>query len=397
MTSRVLFIFLLFSFNTYSNSKNSNQENLIHKKIIESEKSRVIPLAESFLNEKPITVTSHTSIRSAGDIHDYYSEGTYWWPNPDDIDGPYIRKDGVNNPDNFDHHRQAISRLSLIVSSLSSAYLLTGDEKYAKSATKHLKAWFVDSETLMNPNMLYAQAIKGVNTGRGIGIIDAIPFIEVTKSVEVLAKTSFLSKSDNTKIHAWFRNFMLWLNSHQYGIDEMNAKNNHGTWWHAQVAAYACFVGDKSMLEKCKNHYINNLLPTQMANNGSLPLELERTKPYSYSLFCLDGFATLTYLLTDKNFDAWNYKLLDGRGMRLAVNFMKPFVVDKNKWTFPPDILFWDEQPGRRPFMIFAALIQNEIDWITIWQKSNPSFPSDESLRNMPVKNPVLWIHNFKL
>ncbi len=395
-TSRIIIVVFLFSFNFYSNSKNCVQKDQIQTEIIESEKIRVIPLAENFLSEKPITVTAHTSIRSDGGIHDYYSEGTYWWPNPNDLDGPYIRKDGVNNPDNFDHHRQAISRLSLIVGSLTSAYLLTGEEKYAKSAVKHLKAWFVDSETQMNPNMLYSQAIKGVNTGRGIGIIDAIPFIEVTKSVEVLAKTAFLSKSENKKIHAWFRNFMLWLNTHPYGIDEMNAKNNHGTWWHAQVAAYARFVGNETILDKCKSHYTNILLPTQMANDGSLPLELERTKPYSYSLFCLDGFATLTYLLTDKNFNAWNYKLADGRGMQLGVNFMKPFVDDKTKWSFPSDILFWDEQPGRRPFMFIAALIQNEPDWITIWQKCNAGFPSDESLRNMPVKYPMLWIKKFK-
>jgi hypothetical protein len=372
------------------NTKSPDKQ--IITQIISAEKEREIRLADKFLNDQPVTVTAHSCTRSVGGIHDYYSEGTYWWPNPADPNGPYIRKDGVNNPDNFDFHRQAISQFSWTVGALTSAYLLTGKADYAKAAVTQLKAWFVNPETLMNPNFLYAQAIKGINTGRGIGIIDGIPFIEVTKSVLVLENSPYLSKDDGQKIHEWFKTFMNWLNTHPYGNDEMNAKNNHGTWWHAQVAAYARFVDDKAILEKCKDHYINILLPTQMANDGSLPLELERTKPYSYSLFCLDGFATLTWLLTDETFNGWKYTLPDGRGMQMGVDFIKPYVTDKTKWPYKKDILFWDEQPGRRPFMFFAAIIQQQPEWISIWQKCSADFPSDESLRNMPVKNPVLWL-----
>lgn len=380
---------VLSSDNEKSNIKLSKS---IKVEIINTEKDRVLRLADKFLNEKPETVTAHYCKRCAGGIHDYYSEGTYWWPNQENPDGPYIRKDGINNPTNFDFHRQAISQFSWTVGTLTSAYLLTGNSKYAKAAVQQLKAWFVDSATLMNPNLLYAQAINGVNTGRGIGIIDAIPFIEVTKSVQILEKSPYLNKTDDQKIHSWFNDFMIWLNTNQYGIDEMNAKNNHGTWWHAQVAAYANLVGDKKILEKCRKHYVEILLPTQMAKDGSLPLEIERTKPYSYSLFCMDGFATLTYLISDNDFDGWNYKLADGRGMQKGVDFMKPYVIDKNSWPYSKDISHWDEQPGRRPFMIFAALVQNQPEWISIWKKCSADFPSDESKRNMPLKNPIIWL-----
>ncbi len=374
------------------NPKQQQQLNQIENSIIQTEKERVLRLANGFLNEKPETVTSHVCSRSAGGIHDFYSEATYWWPDPKNPDGPYIRKDGLNNPANFDFHRQAISQFSWVVGTLTSAYLLTANAKYAKAAVKHLQAWFVDSATLMNPNMLYAQAIKGVNTGRGIGIIDAIPFIEVTKSVQILEESPYLNKIDNQKIHVWFTDFMTWLNTHKYGIDEMNAKNNHGTWWYAQVASYASLISDKTMLEKCKKDYVDILLPTQMAKDGSLPLEIERTKPYSYSLFCLDGFATLTYLLSNSGYDGWNFTLPDGRGMQKGVDFMKPFVKDKTKWPYTKDISHWDEQPGRRPFMIFAAIMQKQPEWISIWKKCSAEFPSDESKRNMPLKNPILWL-----
>ena len=367
-------------------------ENSIKSDIIKTERERVIRMADSFLNEKPETVTASSCPRSAGGIHDYYSEATYWWPDPANPAGPYIRKDGINNPENFDNHLKAIGRFSWIVGTETSAYLLTGKAEYAKAAVNHLKAWFIDSTTIMHPHLLYAQAIKGVNTGRGIGIIDAVSLIEVTKSIVILEKSPYLSKEDTRVIKEWFRTFMTWLNTHPYGQDEMNAKNNHGTWWHAQVAAYARLIGDEAVLEKCRNHYKEILLPKQMAKDGSYPLEIERTKPYSYSLFNLDGMATLVWLISNKEFDGWNYTLPDGRGMNKGVGFIKPFVMDKTKWPYQKDISRWDEQPGRRPFMLFAAMIQNQPEWFSIWKVIDAKFPSDESRRNMPLKNPLLWI-----
>ncbi len=375
--------FLLFA----SQTKKSEFAEGANQFIIQAEQKRVLKLADQFLKEKPITVTASQCVRSAGGSHDYYSEATYWWPNPENPDGPYIRKDGVNNPDNFDNHLKAIGRFSWIVGTETSAYLLTGEKKYAQHAVKHLKAWFVDSQTLMNPHLLYAQAIKGVNTGRGIGIIDAISLIEVVKSIEILQKSPYLTKTDADKIKQWFSTFLNWLKTHPYGIDEMNAKNNHGTWWHAQVAAYAAFIGDEISLDKCRNFYKNQLLTNQMAMDGSFPLETARTKPFAYSLFNLDGAATLAHIL-----NSWTFELNDGRGMPKALDFIKPFVVDKTKWSFPKDVLYWDEQPGRRPFMFLAAMHTPKTDWVEIWENASADFPSEESKRNIPLKNPILWL-----
>src|SRR5436305_1769215 len=88
--------------------------------------------------------------------------------------GPYIRRDGFTNPANFDDHRKAMVRLSLIVPALAAAWELTGDKKYADQAGKHLRAWFVDPATKMNTNLEYAQAIFNLNKGRGTGIIDTL-------------------------------------------------------------------------------------------------------------------------------------------------------------------------------------------------------------------------------
>ena len=57
--------------------------------------------AEAALDSVPVTVTATRAERSAGGIHDFYSEGDYWWANPQDPEGPFVRRDGETNPDNF--------------------------------------------------------------------------------------------------------------------------------------------------------------------------------------------------------------------------------------------------------------------------------------------------------
>src|SRR5436190_10417530 len=120
----------------------------------EIERSRIIAKAAKYLNEQPITVTAAHSERSAGGLHDFFSEGDYWWPDANNPDGAYIQHDGLSNPDNFVAHRHAMVRLSEIIGTLTSAYILTQEDRYAGHAVKHLKAWFVDEDTKMSPNLL---------------------------------------------------------------------------------------------------------------------------------------------------------------------------------------------------------------------------------------------------
>jgi Alginate lyase len=173
-------VFLLACSNQYK-ATNAVPDSSFKKEIAETLRKQLMQEAEWAMQQQPITVTAETSSRSAGGKHDFFSEGDYWWPNPASPDSPYIQKDGMTNPDNFVAHRHAMIRLSKIVGALASAYRLTGDEKYVQQAMKHCKAWFVDTATLMNPNLLYAQAIKGRFTGRGIGIIDTIQLMEVVQ------------------------------------------------------------------------------------------------------------------------------------------------------------------------------------------------------------------------
>ena len=245
-----------------------------------AETEAIIQSATNMLDSLPLTVTNSHCERSAGDINDYYSEGDYWWPDPKDTSAPYIQRDGESNPGNFVNHCLALFRLSDIISTLTSAYLLSGDTSFIQSAEPHLRAWFILPKSRMNPDMQYSQAIKGRFTGRSIGLIDAIHFIEVARSVKILHDAHLINNEVYLGVKQWFCQFLNWMFTHPYGVEEMNAKNNHGTCWVMMASAFADLTADSAKMEICRKRFKEVILPNQMAANGSFPLEIKRTKPY---------------------------------------------------------------------------------------------------------------------
>lgn len=374
MKNIIILILFLFSTSGFSQSPLYTTVSGLLKKDILLE-------AKINLTEKPITVTSIGSERSAGGKHDFFSEGDYWWPDSSNSTGPYIQKDGLTNPANFTAHRKAMIRFSKIVANQTSAYILTGNIIYAKQAIKHLRAWFVDTSTMMNPSLLYAQAIKGKVTGRGIGIIDMIQMIEVAKSVEILEKKNMLQPSDRLQIHQWFNAYLKWVTTHPYGIEERNAKNNHGTCWVMQVSAFADLVNDTALLSYCKNRFTDVIIPNQMNEQGAFPLELKRTKPYGYSLFNLDAVMTIAHIFK-----------MNTLSLKKSIEFMHPYVQDKKSWPYSKDVMYWDEWPVAAPFLLFGYAQYNEFEWLNTWKKLNHFPTNEEVIRNLPVRNPLIWL-----
>jgi hypothetical protein len=372
----------------FSCSDSNRREKIIQDTL----RSEILRLAEEQLNEEPVTVTSFIAERSAGGIHDFFSEGDYWWPDPNNPDGPYIQRDGETNPDNFVAHRHAMVRFSMIVGNLTSAYLLTKDKKYAEAALKHIRAWFIIKNTRMNPNLLYAQAIKGIVTGRGIGIIDTIHFIEVVQSLEKLKEAGILSYEDFAGTKKWFSEYLEWISTHPYGVKEMNAANNHGTCWAMQAAVFAKYVGNHKITALCIERFKNEFLVKQMAEDGSFPQEINRTKPYGYSLFNLDAMATLCYVLSTPEQDLWNYTTSDGKNMKKGIEFLYPYVADKNKWPYKQDVMYWDEWPVAHPFLFYGAIGLNNNEYLDTWANLEHFPKVDEVIRNLPIRNPVIWL-----
>ena len=355
---------------------------------------RVLRAADADLSKAPITITASSSPRSKGGKHDYFSEGDYWWPDPKNPNGPYIRRDGYSDPQNFNDHREALIRLSLIVPALTAAWMITRQKRYAEHAALHLRAWFVDPATRMNPSLEYAQAIWGVTPGRGTGIIDTLHLVEVARAAQHLEKAQVMTVAEFAGVRGWFADYLNWMRTSKNGQDEEKAKNNHGTCWAAQAAAFAALTRNEDAMALCRDRF-RELLLEQMAANGSFPLELSRTKPYSYSLFDLDMLAVVCEIASkpgDSPDNLWQFSLPNGDRYEKAVEFMYPYIKDKSKWPYPQDVEYFDDLPNRQPSLLFAGLAYREPKYIALWRTLPPDPKTAEIIRNFPVRQPVLWV-----
>lgn len=356
------------------------------------DRTRIISAANQYLREKPVTVTAYSSPRSAGGKHDFFSEGDYWWPDPKNASGPYIQRDGMSNPDNFVEHRRALMRFSIQVPALTAAWLITRNEVYARKAAEHLRAWFITEDTRMNPSLQFAQAIKGITTGRGIGIIDTIHLVEVARAIEVLENSRALSTDDGVGIKKWFTDYLHWMTTSKNGLDEREAKNNHGTCWVMQVAAFARLTGNRELLEYCRDRFKTVIVPNQIEKDGSFPQELRRTKPYGYSLFNLEALAAICQILSTPEENLWKFEAADGRGIGLTMSFMYPYMRDKKSWPRPPDVMYDNEWPMRQSSLLFTGIALNRPEYVDTWKTLRADSGVEEVIRNFFIRQPVLWV-----
>jgi hypothetical protein len=355
------------------------------------DRQRVLLAAQADLSEAPLTITAFPSPRSSGGPHDFYSEGDYWWPDPAHPGGPYVQRDGMTNPDNFVAHRRVLLRFSVQVPALVAAWKISGDRRYAEHAAAHLRAWFIDPRTRLNPNLQYAQAISGRSTGRGIGIIDTVHLVEVARAIEVLESGDALSRTEQEQIAGWFTDYLQWLTHSKNGIDEREAKNNHGSCWLLQVAAFAHLTGDQQLLAYSRDRFKTVLLPTQLASDGSLPLELKRTKPYGYALFDLEALAALCEILSTPADNLWTYATPDGRGMAKAMAWMFPYVRNKASWPLKADVMYDREWPMRQSSLLFAGRALDRPEYLALWSTLPADSSVEEVVRNFFIRQPVLW------
>ena len=364
----------------------------LRQEVVSTLRVSVLAEAAAAMRERPVTVTAAHCERSAGGIHDFFSEADYFWPNPKSPDSPYVNRDGESNPNNFVAHRLAMIRLSRLVGALGSAWLLTHDDKYVRQALDHCRAWFVDTATMMNPNLEFSQAVKGRVTGRSWGIIDTIQLMEVVKGLEAMEASAAMDRGLLEKIKVWFSRYLLWLTTHPYGVAEMNALNNHSTCWFIQVAAFAHFTGDRELLTFCRERYKTVLLPRQMGADGSFPLEIRRTKPYGYSLFNLDAMVMLCQILSVPGDDLWHFQADSGKSIERGIDFLYPYIADKGKWPYKQDIMIWDQWPVAQPSLVFGALAFGRKDWMDTWRRLDHNPTNPEVIRNLPVRHPLIWM-----
>jgi hypothetical protein len=296
---------------------------------------RLFREADDALSQKPVSVMEKEEIPPGGTRHDYMSVAPYWWPDTTKPAGaPYIRRDGERNPDRAKvGDRKRIGDLTEAVATLSLAYYIGGNEDHARHAARLLRTWFLDTATAMNPNLEYAQAIRGRTEGRGSGIIDTYSFAGLIDALELLRGSPFWTDTAAVAMSQWFRDYLHWLRTSDNGMHEAAARNNHGTTYDVQTAMIALFAGESDLARSIIDSSCSRRIATQVEPDGRQPLELARTRSWNYSLLNLDAMFRLAMIGERLGLDLWSYTTGDGRSIRKALDWMIPFALGEREWT----------------------------------------------------------------
>ena len=290
--------------------------------------------ADKAMTAGPFSVVDKQDTPPSGDKHDYMSLAPYWWPNPATKNGlPYIRHDGEVNPERYKVPDDGnFNKLQNAVHALALGYYFTGKEEYASRAVMLLRTWFLDPATRMNPNLNYAQAVLGVNAGRGTGLIDVRGIPRILDGITLLAGSKSLTPQDSERLRKWFSQYYDWLENSSNGHDEAAAKNNHGSWYDQQLSAIALFLGDNESARKIAEAAETKRIAFQIQPDGSEPLELARTKSFSYSVFNLDALSRLAEEDRTTGVDLWSYRSDNGASIRAALDYLLPYAQGGKKW-----------------------------------------------------------------
>jgi len=291
--------------------------------------------ARALLQAKIPSVSDKSQTPPSGDKHDYMSQAPYFWPNPNTSNGlPYIRRDGERNPEiNRIPDHGNILRVPENVETLALAFYFTDDEVYATKAAEFIRVWFLGSDTRMNPNLQFAQAVPGVNSGRGIGLIESRELTRVVDAAGLLAGSKSWTGADQRGLEEWFRNFLRWMRESEHGRDEAAGRNNHGTYYDIQVASFALFLDQRELAAQILEDAKQKRIAVQVEPDGRQPLELARTRAWSYSVANLSGLMQLAQLGENVGVDLWHFETTDGRSIRKALDYLAPFSIGQVKWT----------------------------------------------------------------
>lgn len=307
--------------------------------------NKLINKADGLLDEKPLTVMMKDKTAASGDKHDYMSQARYYWPDPSKPDGrPYINVDGVSNPEINRLDRIRLGVTADRIKTLALAWYFSGDEKYAAKATEFIRAWFLDKETSMNPNLEYAQVAPGHfnDRGRSYGLIDTYSFVEMLDAVALLEGSASFSKKDSKSLKKWFADLTEWMLKSPQGIEEANAANNHSVAYDAQILAFALYTGDKATAEKIVKAFPEKRIFRQIKPDGSQPHELTRTLAYHYSNYNIEHFIDVMLMAKKMGLDIDKAVSPEGINFYKSVDFIASYVgKDVKSWPYQ-QISGWD-------------------------------------------------------
>ncbi|KAH9168059.1 chondroitin AC/alginate lyase [Lactarius sanguifluus] len=312
----------------------------------------IIQWADSLAAQGPWSVTtSKPFLAPSNDTHDYLGWSPYWWPNCSGVGNtteltpqqiwvtcPYAPRDGVFNPDyRTINNTGAFSALADAVLYNALAWKINGSSVYSANVANWINTWFLAPDTYMNPNLNYAQVVRGpgANTGTHTGVLDLKCMTKVVSAVLVLrlGKAPEWTDTIDSGLVNWTTTYIGWLTSNKIALEEAAATNNHGSYYYNQLASLQILVNDLAGANATLHKYFSTLYQNQVDASGeqnklhslltrtTQPLEAARTRPYHYRSYNLAAMITNARLATYVGFNAWNLTTSAGGSIKAALDF----------------------------------------------------------------------------
>lgn len=317
------------------------------------------------------TVMDKPFTPSSGDKHDYMSLSTFFWPDSTKTDGlPYIYKDGLENPEIKQYDIAALYEMSDAVNVMTLAWVLSGNEAFAEKSLEHIRAWFLNEKTRMNPNMEYAQIVKGLRGGKGnsFGLLEGYAFVRMIDALIWLEQYDGLSNNEIKGLKEWFRQYLSWLLNDELGIQEARATNNHGTAYDGQILAFSYYVGDEYVSKRTVNDFYWRRIRRTIDLHGKQPNELSRTNSYTYSVLNISFIND--FLIMANNMGYWGTRK-SVRKLERAIDYLI-YYLNKSKSDWPyQQIIGWsyDKSVLFREMYRFAKCLDHTTNYISIIQE----------------------------
>jgi Alginate lyase len=314
--------------------KQQIQNNAISDPVLQNSLEQLITQANSFVSLRPTSVVEKDELPASGDKHDFLSLAPYRWPDPDKPNGlPYINIDGRLNPEVYlVPDKRNMDDMVYRVKILSLAYYFTDNLNYSSKAAELLRVWFLNNSTHMNPNLQYAEMVRGESNGTMRGILHGKYLPEVLDAIRLIQHSASWSKEDQQGVERWFTEYLNWLIYSPHGKEERRQPNNHGTWYRVQALTIALALNKTDIAKSLIQNVWNDLIYRQIDADGSLKYEISRKNALDYSTFNVLGLFRLATLGEKFGIDLWNQKTHEGAGLQKAFDYLLPSLLGKETW-----------------------------------------------------------------
>lgn len=291
-------------------------------------KNELINEADKVMSKKEAySVTFKTQTPPSGSKNDYYSLARYYWPNKNKrSNSSYVYRDGVVNPEiNSIPDHDMLANISSDVYTLGLAYYFSGEEKYVTKINSLIKVFFVDARTKMNPNLKFAQLIKGSNKNSNV-TIGAVSFVNLIDGLQLVSNSKSVDSQSFRSVRGWFGQFANWIVNQKSLDKERYANNNTGIYYTVQVTTYSMFSGNQEYAKTFFSAQSKRIIKEQIDSEGKLVNELKRAKPWDYVSYTVSALSDLHSLS--------NRLSIPVQGIDKVFDWLKPYANGKVQWNY---------------------------------------------------------------